>query len=122
MSAKRKICTQCKKEKAITEYRRDRLRTDGRNSACKVCMRSLQHVIKLLEMKIERNLMKLNGFVDVRVVMKKNLYVWNFIIAIHRKKILQLVKILTERGIILKVRFQNVRLCVQIVIKRFMLA
>jgi hypothetical protein len=42
MSAKRKICTQCKKEKAITEYRRDRLRTDGRNSACKVCMRSLQ--------------------------------------------------------------------------------
>lgn len=37
---KLKICTTCKIEKEITQFRRDRARKDGRQSHCKLCARN----------------------------------------------------------------------------------
>lgn len=42
MSAKLKTCCTCNEEKPVTDFRRDRLRLDGRQSSCKVCARSFQ--------------------------------------------------------------------------------
>ncbi len=38
----KKRCTKCNEEKLLRDFRKDSRRSDNRQSACKVCMRSLQ--------------------------------------------------------------------------------